>query len=496
MWTGSTALKNIDQSLQTLRNEVVRLDSELDQLSGRVAGNERHRLKLINQIAQIRLSEIEHRTLLGQLDAADRDVQNILDERIIALKALDEKIANANEYVTQAEREREELLRKTNAAEQDLVDLEAKVQAALQADDRYLAQFQQAQKAESVAEEALLKVERTQASLMDKSAPYKADQLFMYLWDRGFGTSQYKGRLFVRFVDSWLARLIKYEAARVNYWNLTEIPLRLQAHAERVADIADEEHKSLQELELEALQAAGQYSLLKKADDLRGELDAHDDELETLEAGLDECLGKRARFIEGQDPYIQQSLSRLSQALEVKSLDSVHRYVSDTVSPTDDLLVVELQSLQQSMQGAREGLSEVRLMHDKKLSRLRDLEGVRRKFKHSRFDDVRSGFGNQALLATVLTQFMQGMVSGSDLWRVIQKNQRYRQVSSRPDFGSGGLGEIADVLGEELLRQGRRRRSRHRSSWNWPKSRGGGGGFRFPSSGGRSGGGFKTGGGF
>ena len=51
MWTGSTALKNIDQSLQTLRNEVVRLDAELDQLSSRATINERHRLQLLNQIA-------------------------------------------------------------------------------------------------------------------------------------------------------------------------------------------------------------------------------------------------------------------------------------------------------------------------------------------------------------------------------------------------------------------------------------------------------------
>ena len=75
MWTGSTALKNIDQSLQTLRNEVVRLDAELDQLSSRATKNERHRLQLINQIAQLRLTEIERGSLLRDLDAADNEVQ-------------------------------------------------------------------------------------------------------------------------------------------------------------------------------------------------------------------------------------------------------------------------------------------------------------------------------------------------------------------------------------------------------------------------------------
>ena len=80
-------------------------------------------------------------------------------------------------------------------------------------------------------------------------------------------------------------------------------------------------------------------------------------------------------------------------------------------------------------------------------------------FKNSRFDDVRSGFGNQALIAGVLGQFIQGVVSGSDVWRVLKRNQRYRKVASSPTFGSGGLGDIADIFGEEMMRQGRARTS-------------------------------------
>ena len=495
MWKGSTALKNIDQSLQSLRKEVMRLDSELDQLSSRTTQNERHRMQLINQIAQVRLSEIEQGSLLSRLDAADQEVQGLLDQRRHALETLDGAIADVNQQIDVAENERASLLIKTNAAEQALVDLEAKVQADLQVDQNYLAQLQLAQDAEAIAEEAALKVARAQANLVEKAAPYKADELFMYLWGRGFGTTGYNGGLLARFLDTWVARLIKYEPARVDYWNLSEIPQRLEEHAKRVADRADDEHKALQKLELDALSVAGQNTLVEQADVIRRELDGHDDALESLETRLDQHLSERSRFVAGEDPLTQQSLSRLGQALEIQGLQSIHRYVRDTVSPTDDALVLELQGLLQKMQGNKEDLADVRLMHDNKLVRLRELEGVRRKFKNSRFDDVRSGFGNQALIASVLTQFMQGLVNGSDLWRVIQRNQRYRQVASRPDFGSGGLGEIADVLGEELLRHGRRRRSRHRSSWSWPKSRGGGGGFRFPS-GGRSGGGFKTGGGF
>jgi len=79
-----------------------------------------------------------------------------------------------------------------------------------------------------------------------------------------------------------------------------------------------------------------------------------------------------------------------------------------------------------------------------------------------------------------------------------------------PDFGSGSLGGLGDILGGGQI--GRHKRGRN-STWHIPRSRsrhgGNRGGFRFPSSGGgfkfptgggsrggRSGGGFKTGGGF
>ncbi len=499
MWKGSSALGQLDTSLKTLRNDVVRLDFDLKQLSQDLTRNERHRLQLLKQIAKVRLNEIDSGSLDSSINAADRDAEKILEQRSLALSELEDSILRMEGRISDAETARADLLAQSNLAEQQLVELEDSVQKALQTDQGFLSQFEAAQRAESIAEEAINKVEQANSNLAEKAAPYQTDELFMYLWRRGFGTTEYRGRLFARFMDGWVARLINYHESRVNYWNLTEIPKRLQAHAEQTADAADSAHQKLQDIERQALADAGKPDLEAAVDTARQQLDAHDDSLEALEHALDDKLNERARFLAGDDRFIQQCLSRLSQSLEVQGVNQLRRYVRDTASPTDDALVIELQQLQEHMSGAKEDLGAVRELHDGKLSRLRDLESVRKRFKQARFDDVRSGFGNKALIASVLGQFLQGLVNGSDLWRVIKRNQRYRHIGGRPDFGSGALGEIADVLGEELLRQGRRRRSRHRTTWNWPRHRGGtsrGGGFRFPSAGGGGRGGFKTGGGF
>lgn len=511
MWSGSSALNSIDQSLQTIRNDVVRLDSQLSKLTQSVANNELHRNRLINDIAKVRLSAIDEGDLLTTMSAADHDATAMLEKRETALVELNKEIELLNQQILSAETERDVLLNKLNNASQALVDVEASVQEKLKVAPQYIEKLSYASEADSIAEESSQKVELALADMTEKAKPYQSDALFMYLYQRGFGTTEYKGRLFARFMDGWVAKLIKYEEARVNYWNLSEIPKRLEQHAQQAVNVADEASMAVQQLELDALDQAGVNDLNQNVDSLREELDAFDDKLEQTEAELNQKLEQRAGFAAGQDEYLQGSLQRLSSALQHQDLNSVHRYVQATVSPTDDRLVLELQALDNQLDSVEDDLSDIRRMHDNKISRLKELENVRTNFKNSRFDDVRSGFGNKALLTGVLTQFLQGVASGSDVWQVIKRNQRYRNVGSIPDFGSGGLGrgragrtrvgrgslgDIADILNGGVAGT----RTRRGSTWNWPKPRRGGGGFRFPSGGGGSrrggGGGFKTGGGF
>jgi hypothetical protein len=78
------------------------------------------------------------------------------------------------------------------------------------------------------------KAARAEADRDEKRRPYESDPLFMYLWRRGFGTRDYEASNLVRHFDRKVAHLIGYEAARVNYAMLLELPERLREHAERL----------------------------------------------------------------------------------------------------------------------------------------------------------------------------------------------------------------------------------------------------------------------
>jgi len=223
MWAGTSALQRIDQSLQTVRNESVRLDSHLANLTQSLADSQRQKVAIINQIAAIRLSEIEQGELQSSLTQADKKALETLSLRERALEQLNRKINGLNESVIEAETERESLLESVNQLSEKLVKIEIQAQEKLKGDAVYLAQFTRASDADAVSQEAERKVAQAQEDMSIKAQPYQSDKLFMYLWQRGFGTTEYKAGSISRMMDSWVARLIKYEEARVNYWNLTEI---------------------------------------------------------------------------------------------------------------------------------------------------------------------------------------------------------------------------------------------------------------------------------
>ena len=87
---------------------------------------------------------------------------------------------------------------------------------------------------DDVVRNAEAKAARAEADRDEKRRPYESDPLFMYLWRRRFGTRDYEASNLVRYFDRKVAHLIGYEAARVNYAMLLELPDRLREHAERL----------------------------------------------------------------------------------------------------------------------------------------------------------------------------------------------------------------------------------------------------------------------
>ncbi|MBT8445900.1 MAG: hypothetical protein KJO38_02050 [Gammaproteobacteria bacterium] len=488
MLTGRDTLSHLNRTVQSAREELERLDRELQTTTDAANDNRAQRSQALRQLAAMRLDALREGEIISRLDAADGEVARLLEQQQQALTELQQRVAASRGTLDDLEAQRERQHEVVDDAARLLAEREAAVQQALQSDEAFQQQLARSREAESIAVSAAEKAELAEADRREKGQAFETNELFMYLWRRGYGTSTYEAGRLSRMLDAWVARLCGFDAARPNYWMLLEIPTRLQEHADNARADADQELDRLQDLE-EAAAAAG--GVTKARDALLAAEQRQDDidlQIARSETSLHDLMAEQGRFTTGGDSYTAQCLAVFANAFHGRDVEGLTRLARATMTIEDDAMVDEVRRLREDAQTLDQELQHNRELQREHLQRVQELEQVRRQFKRNRYDDLRSGFDNKELILRLIAEVLGGAIRGGALWDVLRRYQRYRDVAGAwPDFGSGGLG-----------RPGRRGGPR-RPTWHSPGGGPAGGGFRLPRPGGGPGGGrggFRTGGGF
>ena len=486
--SGSTVLRELDSGLSSLRGDLRSMDSAVTESGLRMQQLGEAKLALYKKLAQHRLAQLERGDVIRGLDTVSHRIHDLLDEREHAHRSLIEAIHDAETRLARLEADRDQQRKNVEAADAALDEQEEAVQARLEDDPAYGAQLEVAHEADAVADQAETK---TQDALDDRNAkgkPYEADVLFMYLWRRGYGTSEYSANPLARLLDAWVAKLCDYDKARPNYWMLNEIPKRLKAHAEIARAKADEEFERLKQIEVAAAEEMGVPRLQQDLDAKEQSLAEVDDSIATLERDIAELGTERTRYASGEDDLMARALDHLATEMKSDGIDALRRRAALTPDHDDDLIVQDLADIDDRLELLIEEHRDRQKVHRRRTQKVRELERLRHNFKQRGYDDMRSVFTDGSAISGALQQFLRGLLDDEDLWRIIARSHRLRQVRARPTFGSGGFPH----------RNGSWRRPRSASPFPRPRLPSGGG-FRLPPGGGLrrpGGGGFSTGGGF
>jgi len=485
---GSTILRQLDSGLMALRDEVRTMDSAIAESGLRVRELGEIKLSLYKKLAEQRLAQLERGDLVRGLDTVSHEVLALLEQRQDDHRRLLDEIGEQESRLDSLEAQREEQREQLEAAEFALDEAEAEVQERLENDPEYAVQLERAHNADAIADEAEAKTRDAMDDKAVKGRPFESDPLFMYLWRRRYGTSEYSANPLTRMLDHWVAKLCGYDKARPNYWMLNEIPVRLQAHAEAARSRADGEFEALKTLEAAAADEIRLPQLHEALDAREKALKECDESITAIETRIAELGEERSRFASGRDRLMMQSLDRLAAEMKSDGIQALRRRAASTPGREDDRIVEDIADVDERLEALEEEHRDRQKIYSRHGRKVRDLEAVRQEFKRRGFDDMRSVFKNGSAVTTALQQFLGGLLDNDDLWRVIARSHRLRQVRSRPGFGSGGFPH----------RRGSWRLPRSGAGWKLPPI-GTGGGLRFPSRGGTrrpGGGGFSTGGGF
>jgi hypothetical protein len=258
---------------------------------------------------------------------------------------------------------------------------------------------------------------------------------------------------------------------------LNEIPLRLREHAERQIANAQAAEAELDQLETDAIDAAGGKPIREAMQASQQRIETLDAEITAAEDRRDETTGRLGELSQGSDPAFEGALSELAAALGREDIQTLLAEARLTRTGRDDTIVAQIDEAR-----ARAKDEDAETVDQKErlktlTARRRELEDIQWEFKKQRFDDPRSTFRDEKLVGDVLNDFLRGGISAASYWEQWRRSQNWSAGTS--DWG-GGIG---------LPNNGRQR-----ASTPWPD--GGGNTFDWPDSsfGGSSGGKSKRGG--
>jgi DNA repair exonuclease SbcCD ATPase subunit len=449
METGQETLASIEQALAEVSADVQRLTAELDSANQEKARLIAERLEGFRELARLRASLAVVDGVIDETDQLSGQVRSILDARQRTLTALQQREAASNRERERLIAEQAELDRQVAELEKKLDDLGEQARKALASEKAYSETAKRHQEYLGVVEKAAEKAEKSRAEEAEKGAPYRNDVLFMYLWERGYGTSDYNATGLIRWLDDWVAGLIKYQDVRGNFAMLTAIPERLNQHVERLKQAMAAEKAALDAFEAAKIRELAGDDLPNTLHQVHDRRDKQATAVAALNAELLETGNQLKSYAEGQDPSFREAIDNTAKFLAGQNLETLVRDARQTPDIRDDEIGALIGKLAEEVATVERLENTKREALDAAFARKQELLRIAADFRRARYDHPDSVFtlpsGRQQLLALLL----QGAITAAEYWMRTQRGQHWRDRPAdsyrrSSNFPSGGRDGGAD----------------------------------------------------
>ncbi|HLW28335.1 MAG TPA: hypothetical protein VKY54_11425 [Kiloniellales bacterium] len=448
---------SLDRAIRALREDEQRLASVIEASAAEIARLRAAQADLLKALARIRLDALQKDQIVGELDDVERRALAAVREQEQKLASLATRREALSLELSAAREGRTTSVQRVSDAAEAIEALEEATLARLAEDVGWQRQAARVAGAEARALAADSKASEAEADRDEKAKPYLEDPLFVYLWERGYGTPAYRGGRIARIGDDYVARVVNYEPARQNYFTLTEIPKRLGEHADRLEAQVEEEEEKLHALERAALEKDGieeRERLYREAEEALKVVDRRIVDLERELADLEKQQAALLGNAEGQG--LSGPLDELAAALRREDLQSLLREAAQTPTPEDERIVRRLQETDAALGEQAQQLQEARATVVEVARKRVELERSREDFRRSGYERQGGGFSNDKLIGDVIGGILGGVLSSRALRDAMRSGYRPRGGSR----SSRRSGNIFGGFGGRSARGGSRRSSR------------------------------------
>lgn len=474
--SGPQALNSLEEALRDIRREEDEISKRLARSGERITKFRETETDLLRQLAMVRLDPATQAQLAQTISQAEIRARDMVKRHAGELASTEEALKGLDAAIARLTQDRATTLAEVDRRQAELKALSAKIATAIAKDPAYAQKRQAAGDLQAIAAESLRKTQQAEADREQKGRPYRDDPLFMYLWNRSYGTRNYQANNLVRWLDGKVAALVNYNGARPNFAMLNELPLRLREHADRQAANASAAEKEIDDLENKAIDAAGGQPVRAAIETAQAAIAEIDAKIVAAEDERDERAKAMRQLAQGGDPAFEEALSAFAEGLGREDVKTLLAEARRTATAQDDALIAQIDDIRSRV---REEDAETADQKDRLktlATRRRELEDISYEFKKQRYDDPRSTFREDKLVGDLLNDFLRGGIAAGTYWDLWRRSQNWSSGTS--DWG-GGYG---------LPRNGRNPWPEKGGGFNWPDSSFGGGSSRGPSGGGFGGG--------
>jgi chromosome segregation ATPase len=439
MLSGLQVLSSIDHALLQAQQQTGALDHKVAELNHRLLELHNEKGEAYQALARVRLTAPENDQLIQRLTAIDGNVRAALQQRTAATTQIDGEIdaIEAQAKVLQAERAKATAV--VEQCQKALLDAQEAARQRLEKTPEYQEKFTAAEQAEQIAVGAEQKTQQAEKDRIEKGKPYEADELFQYLWKRGYGTPTYAAGALTRMMDRWVARLSGYDKARADYAMLQEIPRRLAEHAQRQREQAQAKLQELTAVQQAALndgEAAARRAELTAAE---GKVDAIDDEVEANGKKAVEAFERRAAISRGEDSVLRDAMDVIEGALRDQDLRVLRGEAQRTPAKDDDAAVRRLEQLETEEQQLLSAIEQAKAEQETYHRRMTEIESIRRDYRRRGYNRGMFDAAGGALIGSLLGQLLGGRMSRDVFWdRIDQHRQPWPQPGGWGGGGGGG----------------------------------------------------------
>jgi len=419
MISGRQTLSEIEGSIQDLRQQEQQLLSDMEQINAHHARLLDQRTAAFRELAEVRARNAVADGVINQADALQHRVASLLQARQTTIDSL--KFRDGDAHTKRAS-----FSQTAETLRGEIEDLEKRLDIV-------------------AAEKAEKKTKQAETDRQRKGEAYEGDRLFMYLWERHYGTGAYKQHWLIRTGDDWVARLIGYHDARTNYAILNEIPERLYEHAKLLSEQLTEAEAHVEEAEARRINELAGIDLKGALSDARNRQAENNKALETTEAEISEISLQLNRYAEGLDDSFEEAVELSAQFLEHEDYQRLIVLARKTSEPTDDRIVARIGEIDRKTDDLQRNSEQRRRDLDRVSHKRKELLDVSAKFRREYYDDPASEFEPNDIAGTILRELIRGGITAADYWARSQRRHSwkgrpadpYRRQAGFPPFGGG-----------------------------------------------------------